>query len=178
MQLFKGDENELKMIAGMSSVVDAALSEKENFLDGAYDSYGLGGVIFDSGRAPLSNAIPRDIFVSSFNAMFEGFQFAGTFESYLSVFRKVFGPDVDVTFTVPGPGKLNIDLIATNLELYNLVARRVENNAYVFDEIVDDVGDNIVVQAVKGMDSESELNSMLFEMVPNGIYTQISLTVG
>lgn len=178
MQFYKGDATEQKYYASGEGILDLIGIQLDDFLQGAYSCYPLGDMIWDTGRSPLANAIPRSIFRESFPELFESFRAAGTFEAYISVFKKIFGDDVVIDFTVPAPGKLNIDIEATGVELSNFVARRIVTGAYVFDEVVDDEDDNIVFQTVKGFQSEYELNQMLKEMVPAGIYTEISLTVG
>ena len=178
MQYFKGDEKEQKMVGAGLPVTSALSLQKDLFFDGAYEAAPLGDLIYDTNRAPLARAMPRDIFRMSFKQIFDAFVEAGSFESYLTVFRKIFGDDVEVVFTVPGPGKLNIDIAASGLEISRFVVRRVENNAYVFEPLVTQDGDQIVFQTVQGFQSQYELEQMLFELVPAGIYTNISLTVG
>ncbi len=135
-------------------------------------------MIYDTGRSPLSNAIVRSIFRESFKEIFEAFIAGGTFESYLTVFRKIFGDDVVVEFTVPDPGKLEIDITAAGLEISEFLARYIEDDAYVFDEIIDYEGDTIVFQGIKGFETQYEVEQMLRELVPAGIFTTISLTIG
>jgi hypothetical protein len=76
------------------------------------------------------------------------------------------------------PGKLNIDITASGVQISDFISREIVNNEYVFDEVIDDEGDNIVFQGVKGFETQYELEQMLFEMVPAGIYTEITLTLG
>ncbi len=178
MQKFKNDDDENNVIESGLPALDATSFQLSEFFAGAYDTYPLGDMIYESKRAPLTNAIIQSIFRQSFNEIFTAFTVAGSFESYLSVFRKIFGDDVTVEFTVPGPGLLNIDIEAEGVEFSNFVARTIVDNAYVFDQIVDEVDDNIVFQTVKGFQTQYELEQMLFEMVPTGIYTEITLTLG
>lgn len=177
-QFYKGDEKELKMFNSGNPPILNLESGKDEFFDNAYRAYPLGDVLYDSGRAPLANAIPRDIFRESFATIFSSFLQAGSFETYLEVFRNIFSEDVEVTFTVPAPGKLNIDIVATGLAVFDLIGRTIQDDTYVIDEIVDYDGNNLVGQSFKGFETEYELKQMLFEMVPAGIYTQITLTVG
>lgn len=177
-QFFKGDETERKYFASGEPILSLLSSQKDTFLEECYGCFVLGELLYDNGYAPLSNAIPRNIFRESFEALFDSFVRAGTFESYLTVFRQIFGNDVEVTFAVPAAGKLQIDIVATGVDLSPFVARHIEDNAYVFDNIVDDEGDQIVFQTIKGFESQYELEQMLFEMVPDGIYTEITLTQG
>lgn len=179
MQKFKGDEKELRFIAVGDPVISDTSTAKTEFFDGAYAADPLGDLLWLTGRAPLSSAIPQNIFRRSFEALFNSFEFAGSFESYLTVFRQVFGEDVEVEFTVPGPGKLQIEITALGFEISNLVARYISENQYFFDEIITQDGiDQIIVSTVKGFQTEYELNQMLFEMVPAGIFTTIILQIG
>lgn len=177
-QFFKGDDFEMKMYQSARPILAELSLEKSTFFDDAFLCFILGEVLYDTGRAPLANSIPRRIFRESFSGVFEAFIAAGSFESYLTVFRQVFGNDVGVVFTVPGPGKLNIDITATGIVVDEFVARRIEGDSYVLDVVVTHDGDPIGFQGVKGFESQYELEKMLFELVPTGIYTQITLTIG
>ena len=177
-QFFKGDSQELKFYGAGNPIIQNLEVGKDEFFDGAYSCFKLGDILYDSGRAPLAKAIPRPIFREAFATIFDSFLEAGSFESYLTVFRNIFGADVDVTFTVPAPGKLQIAIVATGLAISDLIGRVIQGDSYVFDEIIDQDGNNIVGQSVKGFETQYELEKMLFEMVPNGIYTEITLTIG
>lgn len=179
MQFYKGDEKELKFYNAIAPIVQLLSANKDDFYSGAYSCFKLGEIIYDNNRAPLTRAIPRDIFRESFATIFQAFTSSGTFESYLTVFKNIFGDDVEVDFAVPAPGKLSIDIVATGVQLSPFIARMIEDNAYESYNVVDQVDeDNIVFQTVKGFQSQYELEQMLFEMVPNGIFTIISLTLG
>lgn len=179
MQYFKGDALEIKFLEAAKGLLDTLSGQKDAFFSGAYSTGPLGDVIYNSNLSPLSKAIKSDIFRNSFNQIFEGFTVAGSFESYLLVFRKIFGESTTIDFTVPAPGKLWIDIVADDPETSNLVSRYISNNQYVFDTLIDQSGlDEIMVQTFKGFQSQYELEQMLFEMVPAGIYTEITLTLG
>lgn len=177
-QFFKGDATELKYYESGRTISDILSGQKTEFLNEAYGCFVLGELLYDNNYAPLSNAIPREIFRESFATIFEAFLTAGSFESYLIVFRNIFGDDVDVQFTVPAPGKLEIVIVATGLAIYGMTVREIVDDEYEYFTLIDDEGDRIVLQAVKGFESQYELEQMLFEMVPAGIYTEITLTVG
>jgi hypothetical protein len=181
MQFFKGDDREKQFYESGKVIMDDLSAAKDDFLAGAYSAAPLGDLLWDDMRAPLSRAIKKAIFRDAFTAIFDAFVVAGTFESYLTVFREIFGSDVEVTFTVPAAGKLNIDIVSTDLVLYDFVARNIVDEAYVFDNVVyydGDGTDDIEFRAVKGFQSQYELEQMLFELVPGGIFTTISLTLG
>lgn len=176
-QYFKGDATELKYDASGEPILSLLSSDKDDFYQGAYSCAELGDVLYDSNRAPLANAIKSDIFRLAFASVFEAFRVSGTFESYLLVFQTIFGDDVEVSFTVPAPGKLNIDISAEESDVYDLLARYIESNAYAFDEIITQDGDNLAAQVLRGFQTQYEVEQMLFELVPAGIYTQITLSI-
>lgn len=178
MQFFKRDSEELKYYETGRTILESLSDQKTTFFNECYGCFVLGELLYDNNFAPLANAIPRAIFRESFATIFESFISAGSFESYITVFKNIFGDAVEVTFTVPSPGKLNIDIVAAGLEIYGMTIRQITGDAYEYFTLVDDEGDRIVLQAVKGFESQYELEQMLFEMVPAGIFTQINLTVG
>jgi hypothetical protein len=177
-QYFKGDSLEIKFDAAGEVLISNIALQLDAFLADAYESQPFGDIIFADGRSPLANAISQDIYRETFNEVFSQFSVAGSFESYISVFEKIFGDSVDITLTVPGDGRLQIDIIAEGVDLNDAVARRIENNQYVLDELIDYEDDNIAFQKIKGFQSQYELEQMLFEMVPAGVFTEISLTLG
>lgn len=179
MQYFKGDANEIKMADVGIDLIDDLSFQKDEFFDDAYACAILGELLFDSQRSPLSNAIKREFFRTSFSEIVDSFITGGTFEAYITVFKKIFGDDVGITFTVAAAGKLNILIEAEGVELVNFVSRTIVDNAYVYDEIIEELtGDNIVFQSIIGFQSQYELEQMLYEMVPAGIYTVITLELG
>lgn len=178
-QYFKAnDAQEKKFDACFAPTISALSLQKDAFMADAYASAPLGDLISVDARSPLSNAISQAIFRLAFGEIFNAFVKVGTFEAYLTVFRKIFGEDVEVVFTVPGPGKLDIAITADDFEEDNFIARYIQDNAYVFDNIVTEAAEQIIFQSVIGFTSEYELEQMLFEMVPGGIYTQITLNLG
>lgn len=183
MQYFKGDATELKFIASGTPIDDALSLQKQHFFEDCFECFILGEMLYDNNLSPLANAIPREIFRETFFTVFESFLVAGSFESYLTVFRKIFGDDVEVEFTVPGPGRLEIEITAAGVELSIFAARNIESNQYVYNdvEVVDnppiDPPDLLAFQTIKGFTSQYELEQMLYEMVPAGIYTVITLNL-
>lgn len=177
MQYYKGDVTEVKFQQAAEPQMAALSLSKDDMFEGCYTCYLLGDLIFNQKLSPLANAIVPDIFRQSFNELYESFTLAGTFESYLSVFRKVFGSSVDIEFTVPAPGKLIIDIEADQIELSNWVAKSIENNTFIYSQMLTLDGDRLQFKTVKGFNSQYELEQMLFEMVPAGVFTEINLTI-
>jgi hypothetical protein len=177
MKFFKGDETEIKIYDAFEALLSSLEVEKDELYEFAYVAKSLGDAIFLSGKSPLTNAISQEVFRDSFSSLFSYFKQVGTAEAYINVFKQIFGDSVEVLFTVPGPGKLNITVDANEVELSDFVAREIDNNTYLYQPVIDHLGNNIAFQTVAGLQSEAEVNTMLFEMVPQGIFTQITLTL-
>lgn len=176
MQYFKpNDQLEQKFVNSFEELIAQIIAEKQAFYASAYETKPFGDMIWDAKSTPLANAIKKTIYRDFFNEIFTQFRFAGSFESYISVFKKIFGETVELEFVIPDPGKLNINITANDIVLNDFIARYISENQYFYDEIIDYDLDNIVFQNIKGFESEYEVNQMLFELVPNGIYTQIAL---
>lgn len=179
VQFFKENDAQEQKFYNSAEPISSDLSlAKDDFFDEAYSCFLLGDLLYENDLSPLSKAIPKEIYRSSFFALFDSFLAAGSFESYISVFTQIFGDDSTIEFTVPGPGQLQIDISAEGIEISQFITRYIENNAYVYDNIVDDEGDFIVFKTIKGFQSQYELEQMLYEMVPAGIFTEITLTLG
>lgn len=177
-QYFKGDDREKKFFESVKGTLETIDFQKDEFFDDCYESQPFGDLIFDLGISPLSNAIKKEIFRASFNEVFRNFVTAGSFESYIAVFKKIFGDGADISFTVPAPGKLEIDILADGIQLEDAIARVIFENQYVYEEILTQDDEELLFQTIKGFQSQYELEQMLFEMVPDGIYTTITLTLG
>lgn len=176
MQRFKGDDLEIKFDNAGKEVIEDIGLQLDDFEEEALLAAPLGDIIREDDRAPLARSIDPAIFRDVFPEIFSAFEVAGSFESYLTVFRRIFGDEVQVLFTVPNPGHLEIDIIADEVILNDLISRKIVDNAFVFEEVVDEDGDNISVQTIKGFQTQFELELTLFELVPNGIFTEITLT--
>lgn len=172
---FKNDFAETLEQALKQTLLDIEVSLDDMFLN-CFDAQGLGQAIWQKDASPLINAIDEGIFREGFNEIFTAFIVGGSFYNYIYVFKKIFSDSVQITFTISAPGKLIIDIIASEIELFDYLMRYIQDGKYKFDELVDYDGDNIVGQMVKGFQSEYELKQMLFELVPNGVFTNISLT--
>lgn len=183
MEYFKGDTDEQKVFAAGEEIFNTLSTQKDLFEEGAFETAPLGDMIWESGRSPLSNAISQAIFRLSFKEIFDAFVAAGTFEGYITVFKKIFGDDVTIVFAVPAAGKLQINIEAEGVELTDFVARVIgEDGRYEYDVVsaydTDQDEDTIAFQTIKGFQSQYELERMLREMVPGGVWTEISLTLG
>jgi hypothetical protein len=177
MEYFKGDETELKIIESIKPILDSISNDFDDFYENCYECYLLGGVIHDLNATPLANAIVKNVFVTTFNEIFQSFSSSGTFETYISIFKKIFGESAIIEFTIPAVGKLNINITADQVELNNFIARNIEDNVFILSQLITQDLDNLMVQSIKGFQTEQELETMLKQLIPAGIYPTISLTL-
>lgn len=177
MQYFKEtDAKERKMAAIASSFLELLSSDRSEFYENAYTCYALGDVFVALNNSPLANAMPPDAFRKAYFAIHELFTRPGTFEFYLTVFRAIFGEGVNIEFVVPASGQLEINIQSLNMQLDIFGARKIINNAYTYDEIVDHDGDYIAFQGVQGIKTPEEVAAIMIELQVAGVFTTATLT--
>lgn len=178
MQAFKEtDEIELRVSGIFTPKLNEISQDLTQFFNEAYVSYMLGDVLFDLDRSPLADSITKDVFRSSYFAIHQLNTRPGTFEFYLDVFKAVFGEDVVVEFSIPGPGKLQINIEAITIVENYLMARRIENGGYVYYNLVTQDGDFIMAQVADGPKTQSEVDAIMIELVPQGIWVNTTLVI-
>lgn len=174
-QNFKGDATELKMIACASPAFDLTKAALDEFYEDSYTTKDFLLMLYDEGRMPFSQRVPREIFVGFIRELFERFPETGTFEVYLFVLYSIFGEDADITFDIPDFAELDIQIDTVSDTEFTFISRRFVNGAYVFDEVVDYDGNNLVFRGISGVSDVSELELLFSELVPAGIYLTIGL---
>lgn len=178
MQPFKAnDQTEQKLTAAAGGVLDRISSDRSDLLHGAFQCFKLGEVLFDLDRDPLAGVITRETYRSSFFAIHDLFTRPGTFEFYLEVFRAIWGPEVEVEFTVPGPGRLQINIQALTIITEPFLQRRIVDNQYVFEEVTDHDGDPILFQVTQGIKTQSETDALMFELQTGGVFVETTLVI-
>ncbi len=179
LQPFKAtDATETKVTDAFLTFLNSRDTELDSFFAGANQCYVLGDVLFILVRDPMAGVITQNVFRQGFSAIHQLFTRPGTFEFYMEVFRAIWGPNVEVVFTVPDPGKLLIDVIAqADISYDYAMAREIIANEYFYDEILDNEGDNIIFQGVQGIKTESEAEALLYELYPAGIWNGFTLVL-
>ncbi|MGN0024132.1 MAG: hypothetical protein ACI351_01725 [Candidatus Avelusimicrobium sp.] len=167
MEYFTGDKSEKKIVSCAGSLFQILEGEVRAFFQNAYNAEGLGRVLYDAGLAPLSNILPRDTFAGTMNALFEKFRTAGTFESYISVFKTIFGADTGVVFEVLGKAQLRI----------NITAKRAGTRLWgTLDEklVKDKAGKVFAFQRTVKSGDYYEARQVLTILTPGGIYLEVT----
>lgn len=166
-EYFKGDETERKIVACGNSLFQVLEGELRLFLQNAYKSEGLGRVIYDMGFSPLVNILSRDVFAESMNALLENFRAAGTFESYIAVFKTIFGADTSVVFEVLGKAHLRINITAkrAGTRLWGTLDKKL---------VKDKTGKVFVFQRTVKSGDYYEARKLLTILTPGGIYLEVT----
>ncbi len=177
MQAFKeNDATEAKVRAVFHDVFSAVGAQKDAFYNGAYTAYALGDVLAATGE-PIAGVIPLSIFRTSFPMIHQVYTRPGTFDFYLELFKKVWGDDADIQFTVPGPGQLQIDIVALSAARYQAVARIIEDNEYVRYNLQTQDGENLIFLGTAGLQTEREAENLVRELHPEGVWVTINLSI-
>lgn len=175
-QAFKpNDEVETKWNASFAPTDAAIQTALDDFEDGAVECAELGDVLFELEADPMAGVLSQEIYRTSFPAVHQLYTRPGTFEFYLELFRAIWGEDVEIEFEVPAPGKLLINITAATVELQGFLARQIVDNAYVYHNVVDHVGDNLVFQGLQGIKTQSEVDAIMRELGVAGVWVEAVL---
>lgn len=176
-QRFKENDATEMQVANLFLPTLAALgADRDTFWAEAFACYLLGDSLYDLDRDPLVGVITREVYRTSFPAIHDLFTRPGTFEFYLAVFRSIFTDDTDVEFTIPGPGQLVIDVQAVTSENFFILARRIVDDAYIYENLVtSDLNEPIMAQGFKGPKTESEIRGLISEISAYGVFTTVNL---
>lgn len=177
-QFFKStDEVERKFYRVAENMIDLLNAQRGLTFGLAYEAEPLGDALWNLKAAPLTRSVKQNIFRQVFNTIFNNFLTAGNPEAYLSIFRQIFGETVDVQFTIINPGHVKIDIVTDSVDISDWQARELDENTFLFFDIVDDVDDEIVFQTLAGFETPREVEVLLFELTPYGIFTEFTLTI-
>lgn len=175
-QKFKGDSTETLFEEAGRGALDTCSAALSEYYAGAYTAGEFLLMLYDAGRMPFSDRVPRDSFLLFIKQAIPNFPFTGTFDSYLFILEAIFGAGTDVLFELTDPGKIGITVNAADTVLFEFIGREFVDGAYVNFELIDDSGDAFVFTGISGIDSQAELEQLLAELIPVGIVADITLT--
>jgi len=178
LQRFKrNDETEEKILNAGVTILEELASHRQDFWNGAFTALPLGDVLYGLERDPLVGVILPETYRESYPAIHELFTRPSTFEFYLDVLKSVWGENATIEFVIPGPGRLDINIVALEVELQAFLARRIENNMYFFDEVETQDGETILFQGTLGIKTQREADALINEISAHGVITKINLTI-
>lgn len=169
VQNFKGDDTELKMQAVAEPAMTVCSNSLDAYFAGAYSASDFLLAVYDAGRMPFSERVPRDSFVDFFNQALQMFPFTGTFESYCFILKSIFGEESEILFEVTAPGKLQITVDSEALLNFDwILTERVDGVDVVYEMVTSD-GYTLGFTGIPGIDSQSKIEQLISELIPNGI---------
>lgn len=163
-QHFKGDKLELQIYGAAQPVFRQLYAEMRKWFEDAYNSAGLGAILYDDNKVPLARTMDRDIFIAHFGAVLKQWEYIGSFESYIYVFMQIFGPNTQITFDRLRPGALKITIRTNQTSLFKWLEK------IGGDYVSDHDGNNINFRALAGIGNFYEVQSVLDSLNPAGIY--------
>ncbi len=163
------------MEAAASTAISIASISKDQFFANGGDATPFLLMLYDQGRMPFSDRVPRESFVEFIREALARFPFTGTFESYIFILEKIFGAGSGVIFDVPAPGKLDMLVNAAASIEFDFIVREFISGEYVISNLVDDQDNQITASGISGIDSEYELKTLLSELIPAGIFAEVTL---
>lgn len=173
-QYFKADSLEVKLEGTLHEVAAPLLQTLARWYNDAYDSYDLGKIIFDEDKIPLTNAIPRDAFYKNYGTIIDHWQYVGSFESYLTVFKMIFGPESVILFERPAPGCLGMNITTKRTNVFKWITSRYARHAA---RIVDHSGAQLVFRQLLGINDFFEVQAVLNSLNPAGIYLSVNFEI-
>ena len=176
-QYFKGDAIERKVDQATVPIMDIISLARDQFSDDALEAESFLLMLYDEGRMPFSDRIPRAAFISFLKECIANASFIGTFESYIFLIKSIFGEESSVFFEQVTPGVLTMTASSSNSVSFDFVARETSGGAYEFFEIITHAGENIEFAGFPGIESEAELGRLIAEFVPAGIFADITLVL-
>lgn len=178
IQAFKeNDATEAQVAALALPMLDMLGIDRDAFYEGAYRCFKLGEVIYDLGRDPTADVITREVFRTAFFAIHGLFTSPGTYEFYIDLFKAIFGQDAEVMFEIPDPGQLTINVQALDINQFKILARAIIDDVYEYYPLTtNDGSDYIIGQGTVGARTQDEINALIAEIAPSGVYTICDLT--
>lgn len=166
MQYFKGDDIEIKLSGSARAVFENLQAELTAWFNDAYNSAGLGAILYDRNLVPLSQTIARDVFIKNYGEILRRWEYVGSFESYLYVFMQIFGPQTQITFEKLAPGALKIYIVTDQTGFINWLTQQGQ-------EIRTQSGQPLMFKQVLGIENFYEVQGVLDSLNPAGIYLEV-----
>lgn len=147
------------------------LDQMSYFFDEAYNTYGLGEIMYDPAYTDLTKAISKEVFLKSFNLIFQSFERVGTFENLISIIKVMFGNDAGIVFEKDdaAPGRLGIHISQKKINDSYWITKNDANRLITAE------GDYLVFNEFLNEIYLDELKKLFAQLVPAGINFTITV---
>jgi hypothetical protein len=170
---FKGDPTELKFDNAGRPAMDLIGRDLDDFFNGCYEANPFLLQLYDDRRIPFADRIKREAFLAFIKELFSRYGFVGNVDTHLFVLRAIFGELSEIFFSLPNPGHLELDINATSSLEIEFMGRDLSND---FFNITDHLGNDLMFRALPGIETSAQLALLFSEIMPAGVYYDISLT--
>lgn len=175
-EYFKGDADEIKMDTSGSGPIDTIALALDQFFDEAFECSEFLLMLYDEGRMPFSDRVPREAFVNFLVQCIANANFIGTYESYLFLVNGIFGQGSSIFFEETDPGVVTMTISSEATTRFGFIVREISSGGdYEYFDIVTSNNETLEFVGFPGIDSEAELKRLLAEFIPAGIYADITL---
>lgn len=113
----RDDIFENKFINVWLSLWNQTLADLQNYYNLAYESRGLGQIIFDNDLADIAKIISRDLFVKTYWQIFREQAKNGTIDAHLYILYSIFGGDATIMVENPAPLHTIFHIATNSIEL-------------------------------------------------------------
>lgn len=172
MQVFKGDDSELKMISAGSPAFDSTESALDAMSTGSANSSAFLLMLYDNGLVPYSTRIKRDAFVAFYREALNQFRVTGTFESYLFILRAIFGADAQIFFQINTFGGLEIDLNVANELTFDFIGYDDDGEYLISTQ---DGLNTLAFRGLSGFATSTDISLLISELMPAGIVPTLAI---
>jgi hypothetical protein len=177
VEKFKSSETtEAKILAAGDIAPTKTELDLDEMREGCYLALPFLLYMYDAGRFPFSAKINRAAFPDFIKEAFTRFPFFGTFDCYLYILQKIFGPLTEIFFTVTDFGELQIEVNAISDLEFEFAAREFVDGDYEYFDVLTSDDEQLVFRGISGIENEAQLELLFSEIMPAGISPNISLT--
>lgn len=139
--------------------------------DHAIGSEALGYTIYDTSARYRDFGIDRDFFAKNYIAILFALKHAGTFRSYTTLIKSALGERTKVSFTIPQPGVLNVEI---KQEVFGVGLVNQDDEGVVITQDANSLG--LSASTATDPRTFSQTRLILNILVPAGIYTTFTFT--
>lgn len=175
-QLFKDDAENKLFYSIMQKAKDRILIQDLILMNkDIIGSKALGYVLYDSNVLDVGFEIDREFFATHYVSIFEAMAANGVRESWITLIKALLGEKTEITFEIPNPGHLRINIKEdTENSTYGLA---FEDHDHVVGALAKTAGSQVGIK-MRSVGSNYTINqarNVLENLVVDGVFTEFNL---
>lgn len=165
-QLFKSNEENRRLFEVVKNAKAQNISlDSVSMYNEILGSKALGAVIFDNGLVDFGFDIDREFFVNNYLAILDAMTKPIVMETHRILIKSLLGESVSVTFSIPNPGHLIVNIIEQTSE-YGL---KSPDDIGIMAGVVNSTGNGWAIRTDKGLINRADSGFSLRGRVDVGI---------